>query len=287
MNTGAPAPSGPCSAYTPESNACAIANVGSSSIARLRCGIASRRGTSTPPDSASEYAWSASSDAVVARGSGTSNFWIEASDSPSFSRSLEVAAPSDVSTSSLLAASACSRAITSPVSALIASSVEHVVASEARDRTGEQRLQLLAPRDLARDRARDALVRRTLHQPQRLAHPLVRKDLQERRLLQRDGQRHLQRAVEHRSRRSCSRNRRARWCPARSACVRRGRRRTTTRPPGCRRQPPARPRRSTAVSHASRPQRPRCRRRTEVRQACRHLGRRRGPLGGIARERLR
>jgi hypothetical protein len=61
-------------------------------------------------------------DGVVALGKETSYFWIEASDSPSFSRSLAVAEPSEVSTCSLLAASACSRAITSPVSALIASS---------------------------------------------------------------------------------------------------------------------------------------------------------------------
>ena len=61
-----------------------------------------------------------------------------------------------------------------------------------------QRLQLLASRDLARDRSRDALVGRALHQPQRIPRPIVGKHLQKRRLLQRHRQRHLERAVEHR-----------------------------------------------------------------------------------------
>ena len=75
---------------------------------------------------------------------------------------------------------------------------DDVVAAEARDRAADQRLQLLALRDIARERPRDALVRRALHQPQRVARAIVREDLQERRLFQRDGQRDLQRAVEHR-----------------------------------------------------------------------------------------
>ena len=52
-----------------------------------------------------------------------SNFWIELSDSPSFSRSLLDACESAFSTCSLLPASTCSRAITSPLWALTASSV--------------------------------------------------------------------------------------------------------------------------------------------------------------------
>ena len=75
---------------------------------------------------------------------------------------------------------------------------EHVVFAEAHDRTGQQRLELLALRDLARDRSRDRLVGRALHQAQRLPRPLVRKHLEERRLLQRHRKRDLQRAVEHR-----------------------------------------------------------------------------------------
>ena len=65
----------------------------------------------------------ASSDFVVARGSSTSNRLIDASDSTSLSRSFEAALPSDASTSSLVPTSTCSRAIESPLSALIASSV--------------------------------------------------------------------------------------------------------------------------------------------------------------------
>ena len=134
----------------------------------------------------------------MARGSGTSNFWIDASDSPSFSRSREATPPSAVSTCSL--PGRFHLLARHHVAGLRVDRFERedVVASERCDRAGEQRLQLLALRDFARDRARDRLVGRALHQPQGVAHAFVRKHLQERRLLERDRQRHLQRAVEHR-----------------------------------------------------------------------------------------
>ena len=46
---------------------------------------------------------------------------------------------------------------------------EDVVASEAGDGAGNERLELLAPGNLARDRPRDALVGRALHQTQGLS----------------------------------------------------------------------------------------------------------------------
>ena len=75
---------------------------------------------------------------------------------------------------------------------------EHVVASETGDRAGEQRLELFAPRNLARKGAGEALVRRALHQSQGLSRTVVWKHLQKRRLLQRHRQRHFERAVEDR-----------------------------------------------------------------------------------------
>ena len=59
-------------------------------------------------------AFSASSDGVVAS-TGTSNFWIEASDSPSLPRRLAAALLSAFSTSCFVAASSCSVASVSPL----------------------------------------------------------------------------------------------------------------------------------------------------------------------------
>src|SRR2546426_5460796 len=59
-------------------------------------------------------ACSASSEGVVAS-TGTSNFWIKLSDSPSFPRRLAAAFPSAFSTSCLVAASSCSLASASPL----------------------------------------------------------------------------------------------------------------------------------------------------------------------------
>ena len=134
----------------------------------------------------------------MACGSGTSYRWIDASDSPSFRRSLETAAPSDVSTSSLLVD--LDLLARHHVAALRVDRLEtdDVVAAQAGDRARDERLQLFALRNLARERPGDALVGRALHEQQVLARALVRKHLQERRLFQRDGQGDLQRAVEHR-----------------------------------------------------------------------------------------
>ena len=75
---------------------------------------------------------------------------------------------------------------------------DDVALAEVGDGAGKQGLQPLALGDVARDRAREALVRRPLHQPQCLPRLLLRKDFQERRLFQRDRQRHFQCTVEHR-----------------------------------------------------------------------------------------
>ena len=78
--------------------------------------------------------------------------------------------PSAVRTCSFAGTSTCSRAM--HVAGLRVDRLErdHVMAAETGDRSGNERLELLAPRDLARERARDALVGRTLHQTQRVAH---------------------------------------------------------------------------------------------------------------------
>jgi hypothetical protein len=57
---------------------------------------------------------------------------------------------------------------------------------------------MFALRDFARHLTSDPFVRRPVHQAQHVADSIVREHLDERRLLQRDGQRHLQRAIEHR-----------------------------------------------------------------------------------------
>ena len=53
---------------------------------------------------------------------GVSNFWIDASDSPSFPRMLDAALPTAERTPSLEVAVTCSRASESPVAQLVASS---------------------------------------------------------------------------------------------------------------------------------------------------------------------
>jgi len=75
---------------------------------------------------------------------------------------------------------------------------QHVVAAEAGNRAGNGRLEVFADRHLARDLAGDALVGRTFHQPQRLLHPIVRKYLEEGRLLERDREGDFECAVEER-----------------------------------------------------------------------------------------
>ena len=75
---------------------------------------------------------------------------------------------------------------------------EHVVAAEFADRPRHQRLQLLAARDVAGELTRHALIRRSLHQPQRLPHAVVWEHLEERGLFQGNRKRNLQRAVEYR-----------------------------------------------------------------------------------------
>ena len=69
-----------------------------------------------------EKAFSASSEEVVACSIGASYLSMVRSDSPSLSRSFEAAVPRDFSTVSLLSASTCSRAITSPLKGFMASS---------------------------------------------------------------------------------------------------------------------------------------------------------------------
>ncbi len=51
---------------------------------------------------------------------------------------------------------------------------EDVVASKAGDGARDQRFQLLAPGDLARNLAREALVGRALHEAQGFSHAIVR-----------------------------------------------------------------------------------------------------------------
>ena len=66
------------------------------------------------------YAWSASSEGVVACSIEVSNFCTELRDSPSFARNFVTAPPSAFSVSSLLSAVACSSAKTSPVRQFVA-----------------------------------------------------------------------------------------------------------------------------------------------------------------------
>ena len=68
-----------------------------------------------------EKALNASSDEVVTA-MGASNFWIVLIDSPSFSRKRLAILPSTLSTCSLVSATSCWRASTSPVRASVASS---------------------------------------------------------------------------------------------------------------------------------------------------------------------
>ena len=112
--------------------------------------------------------------------------------------------------------------------------------AEAGDRAGEQRLQLLAPRDLARERSRDALVGRALASAA-ASRARDRRETPSETATARARPRAPPSARRRTpARRWCSRNRRARSCPARSACRRPARRRTTTPRPGRRRRPPAR-----------------------------------------------
>src|ERR1035441_9225276 len=88
-----------------------MAKFGSSSMARWWYGRAAVRLSAPQPRL---YAFRASSEGVVACGSGTSNFCTVASDSPSSPRSLDAASPNVSSTFSLAAAVTCSCASVFP-----------------------------------------------------------------------------------------------------------------------------------------------------------------------------
>ena len=126
----------------------------------------------------------ASSDGVVACSMGAANFSMEASDSPSFSRSLVAASPSrrqdllpalrlDLLARDGLAAGRAHRL-----------QVDHVVAAEARDRPDQQRLDALSLGDLAREIPRHPLVRRPSHVAKSLPDAFLGDDVQERALSQ-------------------------------------------------------------------------------------------------------
>src|SRR6266550_8776014 len=100
----------------------AAAKFGSNSFARSKKGMAFNC-CPDPNSSASwVYALRAPRDEVVTSSTGLSNFWIEARDSPSFSRRREAADPNAGRTFSFASAVTCSRASVSPLRQFTASS---------------------------------------------------------------------------------------------------------------------------------------------------------------------
>src|SRR5205085_11249025 len=74
---------------------------------------------------------------------------------------------------------------------------DHVMAAETRDRSRQQSFQSLPFANLAAHVARDALIRRTAHEPERFAYAFFRKQIEKRGLPEIDGERLFQRAVEN------------------------------------------------------------------------------------------
>ena len=72
----------------------------------------------------------------------------------------------------------------------------NVLTADPCDRSGEDRFHSRPLGDFAPGRGSDPCIRRLAHQGQRLAHPFVGNHVEERRLLQVDRQRFLQRSVE-------------------------------------------------------------------------------------------
>ncbi len=70
--------------------------------------------------------------------------------------------------------------------------------AKRRDRSGQHRFDSLPLTDLSTDVARDSIVRRPTHEAQCFTHPILRKQIQERRLTEMNCERLFECAVEDR-----------------------------------------------------------------------------------------
>jgi hypothetical protein len=120
----------------------------------------------------------------------------------------------------LLSVSTCSLAKGSPERGLNRFQRDYVVRPEPGYGSTQHRLDALSFADLAADVPRDAIVRRTAHEAQCLAHALVGKQSKKGRLAQLHGERLFQRAVEHRLAGCVDEVSQQTLCHVRSGCAR-------------------------------------------------------------------
>ena len=128
---------------------------------------------------------------------GTSNFWMEASDSPSLPRRLAAALLSAFSTSSFVAASSCSLANVSPAAATDRIDANHVLTAQVGNRTQENRLAACPHAEFSRHVAGDAVTGLAAHQAHRFTHLAVGENVEKGRLAELHGQCLLQGIIEN------------------------------------------------------------------------------------------
>jgi Flp pilus assembly protein CpaB len=140
-------------------------------------------------------AFSASSDGVVAS-TGTSNFWIVESDSPSLPRRFDDALLSALSTSCFDDASSCSLAQRVAGAATDRVNTDKVLVAQTGNRSHQKRLAAGSNAEFPRNIPRNAFIRSPAHQAKCFLDLAVGENIEKRRLSELHGERLLQSIIK-------------------------------------------------------------------------------------------